>query len=370
MMNRKRKLCIIIPTHWSARMGGSQYQAKCLIDRLIPEDRFEIFYLTKRCNNRSPAHGYQIVKINEMKNISRYAFFLDTFSLLKHLNQIQPDVIYQRVGCAHTGIAAYYAKKNGSKMVWHIASDTDVLPFREAKSMKKGLNYVDKRILEYGIKSSAHIVAQTHRQSECLKKYYRREPTAVIRNFHPLPKEAIWKTGPLKLVWISNFKPLKQPESFIRLARDLRSLSGEVRFIMIGAPCLWPSGWQNALEREIHEVKNLSYLGACSLEQVNSILAEAHILVNTSLYEGFPNTFIQAWMRKVPVVSLNCNPDDVFDRNQVGFYCGTHEKMVDRVTALIRDPVERLKIGENARNFAFESYSERNMESLIELLKC
>ncbi len=55
------------------------------------------------------------------------------------------------------------------------------------------------------------------------------------------------------------------------------------------------------------------FCGAISQQEVNAELANAHVLVNTSLYEGFPNTFIQAWMRRTVVVSLNVNPDGIFD---------------------------------------------------------
>ncbi len=31
----RAKLCILVPAHWEALMGGSQYQAKVLIDYLL-----------------------------------------------------------------------------------------------------------------------------------------------------------------------------------------------------------------------------------------------------------------------------------------------------------------------------------------------
>jgi hypothetical protein len=44
-------------------------------------------------------------------------------------------------------------------------------------------------------------------------------------------------------------------------------------------------------------VQNLEYVGPVSLEEVNVWLARSSIFVNTSLpRQGFPNTFIQAWL--------------------------------------------------------------------------
>lgn len=368
-MKVRKRLCIIVPTHWSETMGGSEYQAMCLIDKLVSNEQFEIYYLTRRYEPRFYPDGYRIIKIADANGIRRYGFFFDVFRLLKLLHQIQPDVIYQRVGCAYTGIAAYYARRNNCKMVWHIASENDVLPFQEQISLRSIMRCIDKKILEYGIRFSQYIIAQTNQQAEYLKKHYGRTPTAVIYNFHPMPRENIKKVDPIKIVWISNFKPLKQPECFIRLARDLRDLGEKAECIMIGAPAHWAFNWQTSLENEIDEIDNLVYLGSRPLEEVNSILAKADVFVNTSLYEGFPNTFIQAWMRKVPVVSLHVNPDQVFERHNVGFFSGMYEKMLKRVVELIRNPALRDVMGERAQAYAFEKHCEKNIAGLVEILK-
>ena len=369
MNKSKKKLCILMLGHWTDVMGGSQYQVKCLLDKIVPTDQFEVHYLTRNYDPRFSPDGYRIIKIADERGIRRYGSFFDVFTLLKLLHQIRPDVIYQRVGCAYTGIAAYYARRNNCRMVWHIAHDSDVLPSKERLSLRNIIRSIDKKILEYGVRSSHYIIAQTNQQAEFLKKHYGRTPTAVVHNFHPLPRENIKKTNPVKIVWIANFKPMKQPEYFIRLARDLSDLGEKVECIMIGAPAHWAFHWQRSLESEMNEIERLEYLGACPLEEVNSILAKAHIFVNTSLYEGFANTFIQAWMRKVPVVSLHVNPDGVFERHKIGFFAGTYEKMLQRVVELIKNPALRDEMGERARAYAFEKHSEKNIAGLVQLLK-
>jgi len=328
-----------------------------------------LYRLTRSYDSRFHPEGYKIIKVAGTRGIRRYGFFFDVFRLLKLLHQIQPDVIYQRVGCAYTGIAAYYARRNNCKMVWHIASENDVLPFQEQISLRSIMRCIDKKILEYGIRFSHYIIAQTNQQAEYLKRHYARTPTEVIHNFHPMPRENIKKADPIKIVWISNFKPLKQPEYFIRLARDLRDIEQKVQCIMIGAPAHWDFNWQTSLENEIDEIDNLIYLGERPLEEVNFILAKAHVFVNTSLYEGFPNTFIQAWMRKVPIVSLYVNPDGVLDQNKMGFCSGTYEKMLQRVVELIKNPALRDELGEGAQVYAFEKHSEKNIAGLVEILK-
>ena len=178
------------------------------------------------------------------------------------------------------------------------------------------------------------IIAQTEHQGDLLQQYYGRRPSAIIPNFHPFPQEVFEKGKEIRVVWIANMKPLKQPEVFVRMARDLLGMRG-VKFIMIGRA--YNTKWDREMLKEMSALENLEYLGERSLDEVNEVLAKAHIFVNTSTYEGFPNTFIQAWMRKVPVVSLNVNPDNVIDHKGIGFFSKTYEQLVKHITILIND---------------------------------
>jgi glycosyltransferase involved in cell wall biosynthesis len=198
-----------------------------------------------------------------------------------------------------------------------------------------------------------------------LQAYYKRSPTSIIYNFHPFPKEEIKKSPPVKIVWVANLKPWKRPDVFIRLAKDLRGERG-VQFIMVGS-LQGTKSWHKRLFRDIKGLKDLKYLGARTQEEVNSILASSHIFVNTSRWEGFPNTFIQSWMRKVPVVSLQVNPDRIFDNQEIGFHSRTYETLKKDVLTLIRNPDLREQMGTKAQTYAFNMHSQKNAEKIIEI---
>jgi len=347
-------------------MGGSQYQAGRLVSTLVDDPSNEVFFLSRVTNPDYEPRKYTVVNVASNWSVARYRRICDIPRIIGALRDIRPDVIYQRVGGAYTGAAAHYANRAGCRMVWHIASDNDVLPYRECRNRGSDVVSLEKRILEYGIRRSNRIVAQTKTQARFLTANYGRDATAVIPNFHPPAEEIIDKSGEQKVVWIANIKSLKQPELFLQLAKDLSDIEN-VRFIMIGAPSTDRS-WQKTFGDMAARLDNLDYLGRRTQEEVNTVLAGGHLLVNTSLYEGFSNTFVQAWMRRVPVVSLNVNPDRVFDSGLLGVHSGSYEALRDDVRALLEQPRKLEKMGRYACQYANENHSERNIRRLIDEL--
>jgi len=369
MSVRKLRLCVLTPVHSSTLMGGAEYQINCLLETLVPTDRYEIHYLAASASTDSQPHGYQIVPVGNGGGMPRFGFLMHAKPLLRLLKELRPDVIYQRVACGYTGLAAFYARRHETRLIWHVSSDSDVTPGTRDIGRNPVRRVLENRSIEYGIRHARHIVTQTKGQVRLLEEHYGRTADAVIPNFHPEPGEAIDKTGPITVVWVANLKPLKQPEAFVRLAQKLNDLPG-IRFMMIGAPASGSGDrdWSEALMSRIRSTPNLVYVGRKSQQEVNELLARAHVLVNTSRYEGFANTFIQAWLREVPVVSLNVNPDDVLDREQVGIHAGTEEALSDAVRGLVLDAPRRAEFGARARVYARKHHSVRNTELLAQLI--
>jgi glycosyltransferase involved in cell wall biosynthesis len=347
-------------------MGGAQYQAKILVENLISTNKFDIYYLARRVKSDFCPEGYEIVKIPGPNKVKPYRFFQTSFSLLKILKEIGPDIIYQQVGNAYTGISAYYAQKNRCKMIWRVSSDKSLTNDRIRFSSNIIYEWIDNVMMKYGIRNAGTIIVQTPHQGALLERNFYRKADAVIRNFHPHPEENIKKTSPIKVLWIANFKKLKQPEIFLKLAQDFGRRQ-DVQFIMIGAPAKGTT-WFSRLEEEIGQISNLSYLGPLPQSEVNKLIAKSQVLVNTSQYEGFSNTFIQAWMRKVPVITLNINPDNIFKHHRIG-YCaeGSYMKLLQYTDLLVSNRDLLQEMGEESMKYAFEFYSLKNIEKIVDI---
>jgi glycosyltransferase involved in cell wall biosynthesis len=367
LARRPVRLCVLLPDHWSANKGGSEYQASILADRLARAYDVDVTYLTLESDPSFHSDVYRIERFSSRRGIRRYGTFFDVVPLYRALERAKPDVIYQQVGCAHTGIAAFYAKRQGCRMIWRVASDADVTPHR--RDWLRPHRIVERSFLEYGLRNASTITVQTKNQLALLHSNYGRDDAIVVRNFHPEPLSAEHRTqadGKQRIVWVANLKRLKNPEAFIRLASRF-SDNPAVDFVMIGAWQERPE-WVASVTALMQSARNVRYLGPRTQDEVNALLWGACAVVNTSDFEGFSNVFIQAWMRGVPVVSLNVNPDGLLDGETLGFASGTEQQLYEDVAKLVQNPRLREAMGEKSRAFAAAEFSEKNIERIAALM--
>ena len=361
------RLCIVTPAHSGAQTGGAEYQINCLIDELAATSRYEIFYLARLVDLAYVPHGYQIVQVGHTNRPPRFGYITDAVPLYRALRHLHPDVIYQRVACGHTGIAAYFARRHGARMIWHVAHDSDVMRESVIDGGNPLRRLMEKASIRYGIRHVQGIVTQTRHQAQLLAANFGRQADAVIPNFQPPPVEPVDKADSVTVLWIGSLKPWKQPEAFVRLAAACRDLQA-VRFVLVGGGSDG-TRWHEGLMRQIGVTDNLEYVGALSQVEVNRALARAHIYVNTSLYEGFPNTFIQAWMREVPVLSLHVDPDGVLEREQLGGCAGSEPRLAQLVRKLVVNEPLRRAMGARCRGYANQHHSMANVGRLVELIE-
>lgn len=362
---RRQRLCVVIPSHWTAVMGGSEYQVQVLMDHLLCRDDLDVSFVTNRVADDFEPRGYEVVRISREFGVRRYGLFFDAWPLYRILARLRPDVIYQVIGSAHTGIAAYYARRHGCRLVWRV---TDEMCLRRAPiAWRRPHHRLERQFLEYGIRRATTIVAQTEVQRRLLAATFGRSDALLVRNFHPAPAETIDKRGHVKRVlWIANLKRIKNPEAFVRLARRFAARS-DVEFTMLGAPADDPA-WVGRVEEAIRATTNLRYAGGVAPAEVNRRLAQAHLLVNTSVTEGFSNTFVQAWLRAVPVVSLSVDPDEVFSRQEPSLLAGDEARLGDLVERLLDDEPLRERLAAERRAAALADFTEANAARLVEII--
>lgn len=358
----EKKKILFITGYFPFLKGGAEYQAQLLAERLNQKMDVSFIFRNHWGKNKIIKDcGYTLyaIKPYPIKGV-RGSFAFEGRQLNKILKMVKPDIIYVRGANAYFMIAALYSHKKDCKIVWHIASDPDVIPFHYKHLILKPFRFIEKKMVEYGLRYSDYIVGQTKYQSDLLRKNYGRRCDFVIGNWHPVANNFKKDNSVIKILWIANWKPIKQPEIFVQLVHELANVSN-IQFIMIGRNKQYQKLTAQAIEAKI-EVS-----GEISTSEVNTLLSKSHLLINTSRMEGFSNTFIQAWMNKVPVISLQVNPDNILEKYNIGLCSGNFRTLIQNTKRLIHDNNLREKMGADARKYAIRHHSLIQIEKMMKI---
>ncbi len=98
----------------------------------------------------------------------------------------------------------------------------------------------------------------------------------------------------------------------------INSLDKNIPIVIVGQPTDKKS---EKLYKQLQKIKNVVLKGRLNHKDTIQLIANAKALINTSNFEGFPNIFLEAWASGVPVISLNVNPGNIFNKYPLGIYC-------------------------------------------------
>ncbi|MGE0090588.1 MAG: glycosyltransferase family 4 protein [Bacteroidales bacterium] len=259
-------------------------------------------------------------------NIPYFNILFTPLFLFYVLLRIKPDIIFSHCASRDLFFISFLCRLMRIKNINFLASDTDVEIDKEL--IKSGL---DRRMFRIGLSKTFFIVAQNEKQKKLLKQNYNRDSLIIptIRNNHlnNLKQKSLLRN---KILWVANFRSLKRPEWFIQLAKQ----NPLFEFVMVGGPIeteLFETCRQNA-----EKIPNLQFMGALNWQQVNFEFNKANLLVCTSVIEGFPNTFIQAWDNNLPIIST-FDPSNVISKNKLGFVVDTFEQLSSALVEIMSD---------------------------------
>lgn len=298
----KRHICFVSPHLWPVlardpgirMVGGAEVQQSVLI-RLLQRDgyRISVICLDFGQPQRALVGGVTVHKTYRAQDGVPVLRFLHPrlSSTWRALKEAGADIYYQRCASMLTGVVAEYCKRYGKRSVYAAASDADFVPgHRQIRYAR------DRMLFEHGLRQVDRIVVQNQAQLEACRAHYAREAT-LIPSAYELPPEARRQAGD-RVVWAGRVTPDKRPELFLELARRLP----QRRFVLIGG-----SGGDDACYAHVREtaraLPNVECTGFLPLAEAERWFDRARVVVNTSAYEGMPNTFMQAWARGVPTVA-------------------------------------------------------------------
>ncbi len=155
------------------------------------------------------------------------------------------------------------------------------------------------------------------------------------------------------ILWAGNLGANKRPEKFVELARTVQQ--HDWRFVMLGGR----EGITSVESFAAAPPPNLTWLGPKPLEEALSWFDRATVFVNTSLgkSEGFPNTFIQAWLRGVPVVTLGVDPNRIISAENLGRVADDIPAMAGALRELLSDEADYCRESKCIATFACRHFT-------------
>ena len=260
-------------------------------------------------------------------------------SVWKALSRADAEIYYERTASVSTAYVSRFCETHGRKSIHAVSHD------REVVRPLKFLNIRDRGLYRYGLRRVDHVTVQSKYQRELLRKNFGRDgilmPNGIkIPGFVPEMK----REGAVG--WVATLRPWKRPERFIELARALP----DVPFLMAGGPDPAFPELFDKCRREAESLPNLKFLGFVPFQDVENVFDRLVLFVNTSDLEGFPNTYLQSWVRGIPVVSMGVDPDGVIKTKRLGAVSETFRDMVAYTKLYYMNENLRVKAGERAWN--------------------
>lgn len=340
---KNNSICFVAPTVYPYFIGGGLGGAELQIiqlSRLFAKVGYHVVIITNDYGQQEKEvrDGIEIFKVPLRFLGGNKLYFLgDVLRFISFLNKLSPDYCFVKTPNVVLFFVALTAKFNHRiKPVKLFALDYDCIV--------KGFN-IPMILYRYAIKWTNLFIFQTKKQQEETKLRLRKNGP-VIRNVFIPPERSLKKTQTkdLDVLWVGAYHPNKCPEMFYEIARSL----SKYQFGMISKNL--PENYKK-LHKMISELPNVRFFGQIPFQDTQNYFERSRLFLCTSVVEGFPNCFLQAWWSRLPVVSLTFPCDGLLQEKGIGLVSGSLQKICKDIDILLQNESLRVSIGLKGRQY-------------------
>jgi glycosyltransferase involved in cell wall biosynthesis len=315
----------------SVHIGGEEVQ-HALMSRYLAKKGFQVTSLVGDFGQRPVEHidGVRVRKTFALhEGIPGLRFFTPRVSSTwKALKAADADVYYISCAGAMVGVIAAFCRRHNKRFVFRVASDADCSP----DTLMVG-NARDRMLYHYGLQRADAVLAQTEKQADLLFLNYGVQ-AKVAGMFSDLPEQVKpFRERSVDLLWLANMRSMKRPEWFIDMVRQ----APEFNCAMAGGAHPDELPLYQRVSAAAAGLSNLRFHGQVRFGATRALFADARVFVNTSSFEGFPNTYLQAWANGVPVIAT-FDPDGIIAARGLGIAVATTADAVQAARGLLASP--------------------------------
>jgi glycosyltransferase involved in cell wall biosynthesis len=261
------------------------------------------------------------------------------------LARADADIYYTSCAGMQVGLVALFCRRFRRRFVFRTASDADCDRSRLLVPTAR-----DRWLYAYGLRRADAILVQSASQAEALAHNFGlagRVAGMLVEKAEPAAARDI------DVLWVSNIRREKRPDRILELAGRMP----DVKIHMVGGPLAGEEALFRDVEHAATTRLNVSFHGRLSYWDANELYGRARLLVNTSDVEGFPNSYLQAWVRGVPVVTL-LDPDGVIEREGLGVAARSSAQVAGAVEYLLGTPTAWKAASDRCAAFMAREYAE------------
>ena len=267
--------------------------------------------------------------------------------LRRAMHRADADIYLQMGAGDETGLTLLGSKfhsEHARRLVFCLASDADCVGPLGAPKFG-----VENALYRFGIKGAGLIISQTQKQKENLQASLGLKSRIIPMAVPALSNSC--KRKAKSVLWVGRLMTEKRFEWLLETARRCP----DFEFHVAGTPNS-PSGYAGELMATAATIPNVRLHGKVSRAELNGLFQTCGFLCCTSMLEGFPTTFLEAWSCGLPVVTT-FDPDGIVARNCLGSVVKTQEELAARLTTLAADEEARGRMSRAAVSFFAENYS-------------
>jgi glycosyltransferase involved in cell wall biosynthesis len=234
----------------------------------------------------------------------------------------QPDVMVQSTRSVETGIMAFIARRLGVPFVYRVASDADM-----DDRYRIGLPGYARLAYGYGLRGTDLIICQNSYQAAQVRRSLPSARLHMQTNIIDLPPDNVELLPRGERSYVAWLGVFRKPKNVPLLHEVAKALPG-IEFRVGGIPAADMDDETARGLAGLRELPNVRLVGYMKRPDVPDFLGRAMALLCTSHYEGFSNTFLEAFAAGTPVVTRRgVDPDSIIARNGLGRVAEDDERL-------------------------------------------
>ncbi len=343
--------------HATGRIGGAEVQLYYMARGLAADKRFEAHFLTGDFGQDS-FEMHEGVAVRSFFNPARRFKYVrgigGAYRLMRLLHALDPHICIVRAPGFESGIAGFFCVLFHKKLVYMASQHFD-----PERKKNYGMHFFRWMMFKFLLRSADSIFSQHESQQQQLRDYFKKD-SLVRRNAYPVSYGSEADTDRKdSVLWVGRCDPWKRPELFIELARVFPAIP----FVMV-CPSSGDDAYYGHIAKKAAVVSNLQFIAQVPFAHMAPYFARAMIFVNTSVSEGFPNTFLQAFDARAAIASCAVDPGGILKKYRLGVCANNDVKRLQGdMRALFADRDERVKMGDRGCRYLKEYHNMKQIQA-------